>query len=187
MTIPNYLSLFRIILIPVMVAVYFIPFQWAHMLAAAIFALAAFTDLIDGFLARLLGQITPLGEFLDPVADKLIVATAIILIISHGRMPYLTLPALIIVGREIAVSALREWMAELGKRASVAVSFMGKIKTAVQMISLIILLALHPDSTRWLFFGGYLLFYAAALLTLWSMCVYFKAAWPMLIKANESV
>jgi CDP-diacylglycerol--glycerol-3-phosphate 3-phosphatidyltransferase len=177
---PNFLSLLRIVLIPFLVAVYFLPVGWAHAAAAFIFAVAAFTDWLDGYLARRFHLETSLGAFLDPVADKLIVAAAIVLVISHGELPYLTLPAIVIIGREIAISALREWMAELGARASVAVSMLGKIKTTLQMLSLIILLYCSKTSAYSLLFIGYVAFYVAAILTLWSMCVYFKAAWPQL-------
>lgn len=178
MNIPNILTSLRILLIPCIVVVYYLPFPWSPWAAAGIFALAAVTDWFDGFLARRWNQTTPFGAFLDPVADKLMVAAALVMLVENYSELYLTIPAVVIIGREIVISALREWMAELGKRASVAVSMIGKIKTALQMIAIIVLLAMEQNT-----WGGYLglaTLYAAAALTLWSMWVYLKAAWPEL-------
>lgn len=180
MNLPNILSLSRIALIPFLIGAYYLPFYWGHSLAALIFVVAAITDYFDGFLARKLSLSTPFGAFIDPVADKLIVAAAIVIIIGKGHLPYLTIAGVIIIGREIAVSALREWMAEIGERANVAVSYMGKIKTTLQIISLIVLLYCHTDTQWWIKSAGYIMFYIAAGLTMWSMVIYFKAAWPML-------
>jgi CDP-diacylglycerol--glycerol-3-phosphate 3-phosphatidyltransferase len=177
MNIPNLLTLLRIFLIPVFVLIFYLPFHGNHVVSAIIFALAAFTDWLDGYLARSLGQISKLGAFLDPVADKLIIAIALVLLVSEQSLPYLAIPAAVIVGREIVVSALREWMAEIGKRASVAVSFIGKVKTFAQMLAIILLLLYIPGYNGWLGELGYLLLYVAALLTLWSMVLYLKAAW----------
>ncbi len=181
MGIPNILTLLRIILIPVFVLIYYLPFQWAHPIAALFFALAAVTDWLDGYLARRLGQTSALGAFLDPVADKLIVSVALVLITANPDIHYVAIPAAIIVGREIVISALREWMAELGKRTSVAVSLVGKFKTLIQMVSLIVLLAFQPGSYIVLLFMGTSLLYIAAALTIWSMIMYLKAAWPDLV------
>lgn len=180
MNIPNLLTLFRIILIPVCVGVYYLPQVWAPWLAAAIFSAAAITDWFDGYLARKLGQMTPFGAFLDPVADKLIVAAALVALVESHASFWMTLPAIVIIGREIVISALREWMAELGKRASVAVNMLGKIKTTLQMVAIIILLSQHPDKETWLSMVGLLALQASAVLTLWSMIVYLRAAWPTL-------
>lgn len=180
MNIPNLLTLFRIILIPVCVGVYYLPQVWAPWLAAAIFSAAAITDWFDGYLARKLGQMTPFGAFLDPVADKLIVAAALVALVESHASFWMTLPAIVIIGREIVISALREWMAELGKRASVAVNMLGKIKTTLQMVAIIILLSQHPDKETWLSMVGLLALQASAILTLWSMIVYLRAAWPTL-------
>lgn len=179
MNIPNLLTSFRIVLIPVFVLVFYLPFHWSYLASAGIFGIAAITDWFDGYLARKLNQSTPFGAFLDPVADKLMVAVALGLLIERFDIWYFTLPALIIIGREIVISALREWMAELGKRASVAVSMVGKIKTVLQMVAILLFLVFDPKvhSTEALAYGT---FYAAALLTLWSMLVYLKAAWPAL-------
>ena len=178
--IPNVLTSLRIVLIPVLVIVYYLPFSWHFMAAAAIFMLASFTDWLDGYLARRLQQITAFGRFLDPVADKLVVAVALVMLVETHASTLLTIPALVIVGREIVVSALREWMAEMGKQATVAVSYVGKVKTAFQMISLTVLLASGPDTSEPLVIIGYTLLYAAATLTLWSMYLYLRIAWPHL-------
>lgn len=177
MGIPNSLTFLRILLIPVFILLFYLPFRGSHVLAAMIFTFAAMTDWLDGYLARSLGQVSKLGTFLDPVADKLIVVTALVLLVGDHALPYLAIPAVVIVGREIMVSALREWMAEIGKRVHIKVSTLGKIKTAVQMLALISLLLYKPG--RWMAFAtvGYVLLYLAALLTLWSMCIYLKAAW----------
>lgn len=177
MNIPNILTLLRIVLIPIFVLVFYLPVRWGHAAAAGIFAFAAITDWLDGYIARTFKQTSALGEFLDPVADKLIVVVALVFIVGESRLPYLAIPAAVIVGREIVISALREWMAELGKRASVAVTFIGKFKTAVQMLALVLLLAYQPGVNPWLGLLGYILLCAAAILTLWSMVMYLKTAW----------
>ena len=178
LTIPNLLTLSRIVMIPVFVLIYFLRFDWSPLVAAIIFALAGATDWIDGYLARKWGQMTKLGAFLDPVADKLMVAVALVALVEGHNNFLLTIPAMVIIGREITISALREWMAELGKRASVAVSYIGKVKTTVQMIAITGLIANAPDVGNWVVWLAYLLLYAATVLTLWSMLLYLKAAWP---------
>ncbi len=186
MNIPNVLTLLRIFLIPVFVGVYYLPGDWGNMSAAVVFILAAVTDWLDGYLARVLNQFSTFGAFLDPVADKLMVAFALVLLVSDTNLPYLAIPAAVIVGREIAISALREWMAEIGKNASVAVSFIGKIKTAIQMIAIVLLLACNPLHAGLLMVGGYIALYVAALLTLWSMVMYLKVSWPSFeFKSNK--
>ena len=181
MNLANQLTLFRILLIPLLVIVFYLPFAWKYWLAAAIFTVAAITDWLDGYVARKYDQATPFGAFLDPVADKLMVAVALVLLVGEHATPWFAVPAAVIVGREIVISALREWMAELGKRASVAVSMVGKVKTTLQMIALILLLAIDPTLyPNWTLFG-YATLYAAAVLTLWSMVIYLRAAWPELM------
>ncbi|MEM6302971.1 MAG: CDP-diacylglycerol--glycerol-3-phosphate 3-phosphatidyltransferase [Pseudomonadota bacterium] len=177
LNIPNTLTMLRIVLIPVMVGAFYAPFKWHFIVAAAIFSLAAITDWFDGYLARKLGQSTAFGAFLDPVADKLMVAVALVLLVEHHNDLLFTLAACVIIGREIVVSALREWMAELGRRASVAVSMIGKIKTAFQMVSIVILLAVDAqrDGSEILALGVVMLYLAAAL-TLWSMWQYLRVA-----------
>ncbi|AWP24987.1 MAG: CDP-diacylglycerol--glycerol-3-phosphate 3-phosphatidyltransferase [Gammaproteobacteria bacterium] len=191
MNAPNILTLLRIALIPVFVLVYFLPVSWADVGTAGFFLLAALTDWLDGYLARRWNQSSAFGAFLDPVADKLMVATALIMIVANPKLhpPLLStslfsVVVLVIIGREIAVSALREWMAEVGKRKSVAVSVVGKFKTGVQMVAILLLLYERPIVGVSAFRAGELLLYVAALLTLWSMGVYLKAAWPELTKGE---
>lgn len=176
--IPNLLSMSRIAMIPVCVVIYYLPFDWAPLGAAIVFVLAAITDWLDGYLARRLNQSTPFGAFLDPVADKLIVAVALVMLVAAYHSLWLTLPAMVIVGREIVISALREWMSELGNRSSVAVSRVGKVKTGVQMTAIALLLAAVPSSLFSVL--GLLLIWGAAALTLWSMVVYLRAAFDAL-------
>jgi CDP-diacylglycerol--glycerol-3-phosphate 3-phosphatidyltransferase len=185
LNLPNIITLFRILMIPLFVGVFYLPTPWAHQAAAIIFAIAAVTDWLDGYLARHWSQTTRFGAFLDPVADKLIVAVALVLVVGERTLPAITIPAAIIVGREIIISALREWMAELGKRMSVAVSLMGKFKTLMQMIALILLLVYTPQTSKMIGIIGSLLLYLAAVLTLWSMILYLKVAWPDLTLAAE--
>ena len=179
--IPNSLTLLRICLIPVLVVVFYMPFKNHLMVAAVIFAFAAVTDWVDGYLARRLDQMTTFGAFLDPVADKLMVAIALVLLVERHDTLLFTLAACVIIGREIVISALREWMAELGERTSVAVSYIGKVKTAFQMLAITGLLAIDParDET-WLLAACYLVLYTAAVLTLWSMVIYLRAAWEVI-------
>lgn len=183
--IPNVLTLVRIAFLPFLALVY-ISSDSLYWLAALLFALASFTDWLDGYLARRLGQTTAFGEFLDPVADKLIVVTALVLLIGSHANLWLTIPGAIIIGREIVISALREWMAEMNSRGVVAVSSMGKIKTVIQMIAIVVLLANPPQIERPWVIVGYGLLYGAAIMTLWSMVNYVRAAWPTL-SGNEKL
>ncbi|MBB3329252.1 CDP-diacylglycerol--glycerol-3-phosphate 3-phosphatidyltransferase [Halomonas campaniensis] len=178
MNIPNLLTLARIAFIPLLVVLFYLPFAWSMPLAAALFALASITDWLDGYLARRWNQATPFGAFLDPVADKLMVAVALALLIERYEAIWLTLPALVIIGREIVISALREWMAEMGKRGKVAVSWIGKVKTTLQMVAIFLLLAFAPGTPIAALAVATL--YVAAVLTLWSMFLYLRAAWPHL-------
>ena len=184
LNIPNILTLLRIALIPVLVFFYYLPVPWGHWVAVIIFVIAALTDWLDGYLARNLQQGTKFGSFLDPIADKLIVAVALVLVVGQLGSAYVAIPAAIIVGREIVISGLREWMAEIGRRTSVAVSQIAKIKTIAQMLSLAILLLYKPTSPLFLKLSGLFLLYVAAVLTLWSMVMYLKAAWPDLTLAS---
>lgn len=177
-TIPNLLTMMRVVLIPVFIAVYYLPFEGRYLLAAVLFALAGITDWFDGYLARKWGQVTKLGAFLDPVADKLMVAVALVVLVEAHSSVWLSLPALVIISREITISALREWMAEVGKRANVAVSFLGKVKTTVQMVAITGLLAKDPVIVDGVVLLAYVLLYIATAITLWTMFVYLKAAWP---------
>jgi len=180
MTTPTLLTFARLALIPVLLLVYYLPVPWAGPAAAAVFAAAGATDWLDGYLARRLNQTSPFGAFLDPVADKLMVAVALVLLVQTHPTVWMALPAAVIIGREIAVSALREWMAELGSRARVAVSLLGKYKTAFQMTAIILLLYGRPLGGLPTQAAGLALLYAAVALTLWSMAVYLRAAWPLL-------
>jgi len=180
---PNILTIFRIAIIPVLVVVFYLPFAWSYSVSAFLFALACVTDWFDGFLARKLHLESPFGAFLDPVADKLLVAVILILLVAEQGSPLLAMPASVIVGREIVISALREWMAEVGNRQKVAVSKIAKWKTGVQMVAITVLLMEPATALTPLLLAGYLLIYIAAGLTLWSMMVYLSIAWKELTKS----
>jgi CDP-diacylglycerol--glycerol-3-phosphate 3-phosphatidyltransferase len=190
MNIPNILTSIRIFLIPVIVICYFfMPQPASYVTAAALFTVAAVTDWLDGYLARKLDQSTPFGAFFDPVADKITVSVALIMLVStYGNTEgwfLMTLAALVIIGREIMVSALREWMAELGKRANVQVSWIGKFKTAFQMIATILLLARPANLGDPIVMMGMGMMYLAVILTLWSMIKYLAAAMPYLLPDSD--
>lgn len=176
MNIPNQLTALRVVLIPVVVLSFFLPGQWGHSVAGTLFIIAAITDWADGYLARKYDQTTPFGAFLDPVADKLMVAAVLVLLVQHFNTALFTVPAIVIISREILISALREWMAELGERANVAVSQLGKIKTTAQMTAIIIMLLAGPAFPEFFRWVGYIALYLAAGLTLWSMVLYLQAA-----------
>jgi CDP-diacylglycerol--glycerol-3-phosphate 3-phosphatidyltransferase len=195
LTIPTWLTLLRIVMIPVLVLVYYLPYKWTSLAAAAVFGLASLTDWLDGWIARRYHQYSAFGAFLDPVADKLMVAVSLFLIVQGHPTAWMALWAAVIVGREIAVSALREWMAELGQRARVKVASIGKIKTVAQMLALLCLLyAVSPSRqsqpdlflAEAIFHIGDWLLAVAALLTLWSGFAYLRAAWPVL-RAGEGI
>ncbi|ACY84878.1 CDP-diacylglycerol--glycerol-3-phosphate 3-phosphatidyltransferase [Edwardsiella piscicida] len=173
LNIPTLLTLFRVILIPFFVLAFYLPFAWAPFACALIFVVAAVTDWFDGYLARRLKQTTRFGAFLDPVADKVMVATALVLVTEYYHVWWVTLPAATMIAREIIISALREWMAEIGKRSSVAVSWIGKVKTTAQMMALVGLLW-RPDI--YITVAGIVALYIAAVLTFWSMFQYLSAA-----------
>jgi CDP-diacylglycerol--glycerol-3-phosphate 3-phosphatidyltransferase len=179
-TIPNLLTGLRIVLIPVIVGLFYLPSGWGDVMAGLLFAVAGITDTLDGYIARRTGQVSPLGEFLDPVADKLIVATALVLIVSRNPVWYVTLTAAVIIGREIAISALREWMAEIGARRKVMVSALGKFKTIAQIVGLSMMLFYRDLLGIPVYAIGLALTVIAAILTLWSMFRYLEAAWPEL-------
>jgi CDP-diacylglycerol--glycerol-3-phosphate 3-phosphatidyltransferase len=176
LNVPVVLTLLRIALIPLFVLVFYLPFAWASPASAAVFAFAGVTDWLDGYLARRWRQISAFGAFLDPVADKLMIAAALIMLVAEHSSLWLTIPAIVIVGREIGVSALREWMAELGQRGIVAVSFTAKVKTTCQIVALLLLLYHQPLFGLPTFAIGMTLIYVAAGLTLWSMIIYLRAA-----------
>mgnify|MGYP003745324321 CR=1 FL=1 len=170
-----------------MVVFYYLPQPISTVGAALVFIVASITDWLDGWVARKMNQTSEFGAFLDPVADKLMVAVALVLLVERHDTQLFTLAACVIIGREIVVSALREWMAELGERTSVAVSYVGKVKTAFQMIAITGLLAIDPATHEsWLLALCYVVLYVAAILTLWSMFVYLKAAWVVMKERDNS-
>jgi len=186
--VPNILTVLRIALIPVFVGIFYLPHnifaldtqptQTLNLIAASVFALAAFTDWLDGYWARKYNQTSGFGAFLDPVADKLMVAAALIVLVEFDRVGAVV--SLIIIGREIAISALREWMASIGKSSNVAVAMIGKIKTAAQMLAILFLLYFDNIGSFNTALVGTWLIYIAAILTLVSMAYYLKAAWPII-------
>lgn len=184
LNLPNLLTWTRIVMIPLFVGIFYFPPDWlnAHqqnLWAMIIFAIAAITDWLDGYLARRLGQTSAFGAFLDPVADKLMVAAALIVLVELGRVGAVV--AVIIIGREITISALREWMAQIGASKSVAVSFIGKLKTTAQMVAILLLLYHDDIGVLDIQLAGTWLIYLAALLTLWSMIYYLRMALPRAI------
>jgi CDP-diacylglycerol--glycerol-3-phosphate 3-phosphatidyltransferase len=181
---PNTLTWIRIALIPLFVIVFYLPVPWARPASAIVFSLAGITDWLDGYYARKLGLTSAFGAFLDPVADKLMVAVALVLLVQQDTRISVTLAAAVIIGREITISALREWMAELGRRSHVAVSRIGKFKTIAQITALIMML--YHDRLLFIpmYEAGYVFLLIAAVLTLWSMARYLMAAWPILTEAS---
>jgi CDP-diacylglycerol--glycerol-3-phosphate 3-phosphatidyltransferase len=176
------LTLLRIALVPVLVLFFYLPYDWSNFACTVVFVLAAVTDIADGYIARKTGQMSRFGEFLDPVADKIMVATALILLVQRQEnyQVIFALSAAIIIGRELTISALREWMSEIGEQALLKVSGVGKLKTIFQMTAIGVLL--YHENMGWIPIAliGELLLYTAAALTLWSMWVYLKAAWPVI-------
>ena len=182
---PNTLTWLRILMIPGVVVLYYLPFWWAHPAAGVGFALAGITDTLDGYFARKLGLTSRLGAFLDPVADKLIVAAALVLIVSADSRWFVVIMAIVIIGREIAVSALREWMAEIGARGRIKVSQLAKYKTIMQITGLSMMLFHHKLLGIAIYKLGVVLTAIAAVLTLWSMILYLRLAWPELKNSSE--
>ena len=183
---PTWLTLFRVALLPVMVVAFYLPFSGHNITAAIVFVLAAFTDWLDGYLARRMNLTSAFGAFLDPVADKLMVAVTLFLLVESHRGGWpgilMAVTAAVIVGREISVSALREWMAEIGMRATVKVAFIGKLKTVMQMVALVVLIVQHEKAAEALrlYHIGEGLLVIAGVLTIWSGLYYLRAAWPIL-------
>jgi cardiolipin synthase len=185
---PIFLTWLRIVAIPLLIAVYYVPEHWLigqgrDFIATVLFCAAAATDWLDGYLARKLNQTSAFGAFLDPVADKLMVAAALIMLVQLGRADAII--ATIIIGREITISALREWMAQIGAHKSVAVSMVGKIKTTAQMAAIPLLLYVEPVAGIDVMAAGTWLIYVASVLTLWSMGYYMRMAWPEIIKRER--
>lgn len=194
LTLPNLLTLARLASVPILVLVFFLPFKASPLIAAVIFAVAGITDAFDGYLARKMKLTSRFGAFIDPVADKLMVAVALMLLVHGHKTIWMTIPALVIISREILVSALREWMAEIGKRANVAVSAMGKIKTILQIVAITMLLYFPLEKGgmgeiifNWQVLLSYVLLYAATFLTLLSMYQYLRAAWKDLWASEPKV
>ena len=177
---PTYLTLFRVALIPLFVVVFYLPITYSPEITTFIFFIASITDWFDGYLARKWNQTTPLGAFLDPVADKVLVAVAFVCVVEYYHTWWITIPVCIMIAREIIISALREWMAELGKRTSVAVSIWGKVKTPAQMPALGGMLWRQSNLMETL---AFILLYIAAALTIWSMLQYLKASKGSLLKS----
>ncbi len=191
--VPNTLTFLRLVLIPLFVIAYYLPYDWANVLAACLFIVAAVTDWLDGYLARRLQQHSAFGAFLDPVVDKLMVVAALVMLAADPEITRNVIDArlfavvvLVIVGREIAVSALREWMAEFGKRSRVAVSFVGKFKTTAQMLAIPFLLWRDPIAGLPILRTGEILLYIAAGLTFWSMLLYLRIAWADLVRVEPA-
>ena len=174
----NLITYFRMLLIPVVVLSYYSELQYANMLTAILFTLASLSDWLDGYLARRLNQTSEFGAFLDPVADKLLVVTVLIMLV--GELNPLLAPTIVIIAREVLISALREWMATRGHREAVGVAFSGKLKTTFQMIAIVALILVTESSPDWLLMTGFVMIYIAALLSLYSALHYFKAARPYL-------
>lgn len=174
--IPTYLTLLRIVFIPLLAIIFYLPWRYANITCTVIFIFASITDWLDGYLARKMKQETAFGAFLDPVADKLMVAFILVLLVETANNPYLTLPAAIIIGREITIASLREWMAEIGQRAKIKVSPLGKWKTTAQMLAITLLLYGENFMGLPIMTWGYWLLYIAAILTLWSMINYLTVA-----------
>jgi CDP-diacylglycerol--glycerol-3-phosphate 3-phosphatidyltransferase len=181
-TIPTWLTLFRILTIPLMVAAFYWPHPQSHVLATAVFTLGALTDILDGWVARRFNMYSDFGAFLDPVADKLAVAITFFIVVQRHNTVYMALLAAVIVGREITISALREWMAQMGSHGLVKVAGLGKVKTIFQMVALGCLLYQQPLFGLPIFLIGQSLLTIAAALTLWSGLDYLRVAWPSLQK-----
>ena len=180
MTLANFFTLLRVLLIPVFMAVYYADFTGHFLISSGIFILACITDWLDGHMARRMRQTSRFGAFLDPVADKLLVTITLVILAASYSTPWYTIPAALIVAREVLVSALREWMAEHNERDTVAVGMMGKVKTTIQMLALIILLATDTQGPPMIWISGLVMINLAALLTMWSMAIYLHNAWPTL-------
>ena len=179
-TLPTAITLFRVALIPLFVVVFYLPFSWANIAATSIFFVASVSDWVDGYLARVMKQESSFGAFLDPVADKLMVVVIIILLVEAHPSIYVALPSVIIVAREISISALREWMAQLGSTTTLQVSFIGKAKTVAQMLALGFMIFSEPLMGLPIFQIGLVLYYWAAFLTILSMIIYLRSAWPVI-------
>lgn len=192
MNIANLLTSFRILCIPLLVFFFYLPVSWGQTTAALIFAVVGWTDWFDGWVARTFDMQSKLGEFLDPVADKLMVAASLVLLVEQHATFWIAVPALVIISREITVSALREWMAEYGERSAIKVVNIAKFKTLMQLSAIFFLLLAGKEGNvssvldhSWLYIGGYIFLYVAVALTLWTMFIYLKVTWPLLNKEDD--
>jgi CDP-diacylglycerol--glycerol-3-phosphate 3-phosphatidyltransferase len=186
------LTIFRMLVVPIVCLGYLTPFSWSHNIASVLFIIGAVTDWLDGYIARNFNQTSIFGAFLDPIADKLMVASVLVVLVYQLNTLWMVWPALIIISREIIISALREWMAEIGHRASIAVGWIGKVKTILQLVALGFLIWYQPEGKgfaigmhSWVYYVGAVLLYISVALTLWSMLVYLKIAWPDLTLSKE--
>lgn len=180
MNIANLVTCSRVLMIPVVVALYYSSIPHSNLYAAGVFAIASLTDWLDGYLARKLDQTSPFGAFLDPVADKLLVVMAMVLLAANYTSPWFVVPTAVIIAREVFVSALREWMANCNQRNLVAVGYIGKVKTTVQMIAITLLIGVDVQSPPIIVQLGYALIYVSAIFSMWSMVTYLRAAMPTL-------
>jgi CDP-diacylglycerol--glycerol-3-phosphate 3-phosphatidyltransferase len=183
LTLPTLITLFRLLIIPFIILFFYLPFEQGRFYAGILFLLGAVTDWLDGFIARRFNMVSRFGAFLDPVADKLLVAVTLVILVEVYAQFWMVLPALVIIAREILISALREWMAGIGQHARLQVSFWGKLKTFVQMTAIFWLMVMPHDADIMIYFAG-LVLYIAMGLTIWSMIQYMQAAWP-LFSANQ--
>ena len=181
----NILTLLRIAAIPVVVVCFYSPIEYARPIAAVLFGLAAVTDMIDGWVARRFGQTSRFGEFLDPVADKLMVSIVLVMLVQAQAGWFEDIIAMIIIGREITISALREWMATIGERANVKVSVAGKVKTTLQMFGIAFMVYQNDFLGVPVYTIGFVLLVLAAVMTIWSMIIYLRAAWPFILADHE--
>ena len=182
----NLLTLVRIAAIPIVVVCFYSSIPNARPIAAIVFGVAAVTDLLDGWVARRFNQVSKFGEFLDPVADKLMVAIVLVMLVQGDPAWHVDIIAMIIIGREITVSALREWMATIGERGNVKVSTVGKIKTTVQMFGIAFMVYQQKFLGFDIYGAGFALLVVAAGLTIWSMVIYLRAAWPFIVADNDN-
>jgi CDP-diacylglycerol--glycerol-3-phosphate 3-phosphatidyltransferase/cardiolipin synthase len=180
------LTLFRIAAIPIVVVLFYSTMEHARPVAAILFGIAAITDLLDGWVARRFGQMSKFGEFLDPVADKLMVAIVLVMLVQGDPLWYVDIIAMIIIGREITISALREWMATIGERANVKVNWSGKLKTVLQMFGIGFMVYENEFLGFDIYGIGFVLLMAAAGMTVWSMVTYLRAAWPFINLDSEA-
>lgn len=184
-TLPTLITLFRLLIIPFIILFFYLPFEQGRFYAGILFLLGAATDWLDGFIARRFNMVSRFGAFLDPVADKLLVAVTLVILVEVYAQFWMVLPAMVIIAREILISALREWVAGIGQPTQMQVSIWGKLKTFVQMLAIFWLMVMPHDAEVMIYFAG-LVLYMAMGLTIWSMIQYMQAAWPLFIDADAA-